>query len=60
MALPAPLPPPPLSPPPPCHQVVKFGELFPETLNAYTYVLLSLGGGAGLGIALYGWAFWVQ
>lgn len=39
-------------------QVVKFLDVFPDSANAYWYVVYSLGGGILLGLGLYGWAVW--
>jgi len=39
-------------------QVVKFADLFPETIHTYAYTLYSLVGGALLGIGIYGWSVW--
>ena len=39
-------------------QVVKFADAIPDNFRAYTYTLLSLGGGFALGIMLYGWSVW--
>lgn len=50
--------PPPLSIAPSTSQVAKFAEAVPDNYRAYTYAALSLGGGALLGLALYGWAVW--
>ena len=40
-------------------QVAKLAEAVPDNIRAYTYTLLSLGGGIVLGLAIYGWSVWV-
>ncbi|GAB4817231.1 hypothetical protein N2152v2_004277 [Parachlorella kessleri] len=39
-------------------EVVKFADLFPETIHTYAYTVYSLVGGALLGIGIYGWSVW--
>lgn len=39
-------------------EIVKFAEVFPEDLHAYTYSIGSLLGGVVLGLVLYGWVIW--
>jgi len=39
-------------------QVVKFADAVPEDFRAYTYTLMSLGGGFLLGMGIYGWSVW--
>lgn len=39
-------------------EIVKFADLFPDKLHAYTYPLISLAGGALIYLAVYGWTVW--
>lgn len=39
-------------------QIVKFADAIPENYRAYTYALLSMGGGLALGLGIYGWSVW--
>ncbi|EFN56313.1 hypothetical protein CHLNCDRAFT_144735 [Chlorella variabilis] len=39
-------------------EVVKFADAIPENFHAYTYAAMSLGGGAALFLALFGWSVW--
>ncbi|KAL6777873.1 hypothetical protein ACKKBG_A16015 [Auxenochlorella protothecoides x Auxenochlorella symbiontica] len=41
-------------------EIVKFSAVYPDQFHAYTYTLHSLVGGALLGIAVYGGAYWSQ